>query len=83
MGRRRKYHTSEDRQKANNEKVKQFYWRNKDTLDKKAKAYYWRRKISNLIDTGDLEQAEVVRQKALLKGVEKELLITETNDNKQ
>lgn len=83
MGRRRKYHTTEDRQKANNEKVKQFYWRNKKSLDEKAKAYYWKKKIDALIQSGDLEKAEAIRERALQKGVQKELLSTENNDNKQ
>lgn len=83
MGRRRKYHTDVDRQKANNEKVKQFYWRNKSKLDEKAKAYYWRKKIEVLINSGSLEEAEEVRQKAITKGVEKELLIIDNHDNKQ
>jgi hypothetical protein len=83
MGRRRKYFTEEDRQKANNEKVKQFYWRNKDKLDEKAKAYYWRKKIENLIKEGDIQKAEAVREKAIKKGIEKELLIVEKHDDKQ
>jgi hypothetical protein len=80
MGRRRKYHTEDDRQKANNEKVKQFYWRNKDKLDEKAKAYYWRKKIQVLINSGSLQEAEKVKEKAILRGVDKALLVIETHD---
>lgn len=82
MGRRRKYHTDEERQHANNEKVKQFYWRNKDLLDAKAKAYYWRKKIEAFMELGELEKAESIRDKAIQKGVERELLIIENYENK-
>ena len=83
MGRRRKYFSEEERQNANNEKVKQFYWRNKDTLDKKAKAYYWKKKIDSLTEKGLHDEANKVREKALQKGIEKELLVTENYVDKQ
>ena len=83
MGRRRKYFTDEERQQANNEKVKQFYWRNKDKLDEKAKAYYWRKKIETLMREGQPQKAEAVREKAIQKGIVKDLLIIENYDDKQ
>ena len=82
MGRRKKYNTDEERQKANNEKVKQFYWRNKELLDAKAKAYYWRKKIEALMKVGKTDEAEAVKNKAIEKGVEHRLLIIENYDNK-
>ncbi len=83
MGRRKKYFTEEEKQHANNEKVKQFYWRNKENLDGKAKAYYWRKKIQDLIDSGKLDDIEKIKQKAIQKGIPAELLIIENDVNKQ
>jgi len=83
MGRRRKYFTEEEKQQANNEKVKQFYWRNKENLDGKAKAYYWRKKIEKLIEDGKTEEIESVKQKAIQKGISAEELIIENDVNKQ
>lgn len=81
MGRRRKYLNDEERQQANNEKVKQFYWRNKDALDEKAKAYYWRKKIQKLIEAGKESEVEKVIQKAINKGIPKELLVIDDGNN--
>lgn len=77
MGRRKRYFSEEERKIANNEKVKQFYWRNKDKLDNKAKAYYWRKKIANSLALGNKEEAEIIKQKAIQKGIEEQFLIIE------
>lgn len=77
MGRRKKYFNDEERKIANNEKVKQFYWRNKDKLDNKAKAYYWRKKIANSLVSGRREDAEAIKQKAISKGIDEQFLIIE------
>lgn len=79
MGRRRKYFSDEERKIANNNKVKQFYWRNKNSLDGKAKAYYWRKKIKELIDSGKFEEIEKIKEKAIQKGIPAELLVIEEN----
>jgi len=75
MGRRKKYFSDEERKIANNEKVKQFYWRNKDELDIKAKTYYWRKKIIKCLEFGNKEEAELIRQKAIHKGIDEQFLI--------
>lgn len=77
MGRRRKYFNDEERKIANNEKVKQFYWRNKDKLDNKAKTYYWRKKLQDTLQSGSIEDFENVRQKAIQKGIDERYLIIE------
>ena len=77
MGRRKKYFNDEERKIANNEKVKQFYWRNKDKLDNKAKAYYWRKKIADTLVSGSKEDAEAIKQKAIAKGIDEQFLIIE------
>ena len=84
MGRRRKYFNDEERKVANNEKVKQFYWKNKDSLDMKAKTYYWKKKILDVIVSGNTEEAEALRLRAIQKGIDAKLLIIEEiiNDSK-
>lgn len=77
MGRRKKYFNDEERKIANNEKVKQFYWRNKDKLDNKAKVYYWRKKIANSLTSGSKDDAEVIKQKAIQNGIDEQFLIIE------
>lgn len=77
MGRRKKYFSESERKVANNEKVKQFYWRNKERLDMKAKAYYWRKKIANSLASGSKDDAEVIKQKAIQKGIDEHFLIIE------
>ena len=77
MGRRKRYFSDEERKIANNEKVKQFYWRNKDKLDNKAKAYYWRKKIAQCLISGNTDGAESIKQKAMQKGIEEQFLIIE------
>lgn len=77
MGRRRKYFNDEERKIANNEKVKQFYWKNKERLDMKAKSYYWRKKITNSLISGSKEEAEIIKQKAIQKGIDEQFLIIE------
>jgi hypothetical protein len=85
MGRRRKYFSDIERRDANNEKVKQFYWRNKNKLDGKAKAYYWKKKIINALEKGYIMEADSIKQKAIQKGIDEQLLIIEetSNDNTQ
>jgi len=83
MGRRKKYFSDIEKKEANNNKVKEFYWKNKESLDRKARAYYWRKKIENLIKDGDIQKAEAVREKAIKRGIEKELLIIEKHDYTQ
>jgi len=85
MGRRKKYFNDAERKIANNEKVKQFYWRNKDRLDVKAKAYYWKKKILNALASGNTDAAEIIKQKAIQKGIEEQFLIIEEilDGNKQ
>jgi hypothetical protein len=46
MGRRKKYITEEEKREANNQKVKDFYWRNKRRLDLEASLRYWRKKLA-------------------------------------
>lgn len=85
MGRRKRYFSDEERKIANNEKVKQFYWRNKTKLDNNAKAYYWRKKIANSLVSGSKEDAEIIKQKAIQKGIDEQFLIIEeiADDNTQ
>lgn len=49
MGRHKKYKTDEERKAANNEKVKRFYWANKEECDRKARERYHRKKFENPI----------------------------------
>ncbi len=77
MGRRKKYFSDDERKIVNNEKVKQFYWRNKERLDTKAKTYYWRKKITNSLILGDKDGAEAIKQKAIQRGIDEQLLIIE------
>lgn len=70
MGRRRKYFSDIEKKEANNNKVKEFYWKNKDRLDDKARTYYWRKKIQALLKTGDTDAAEKVKNSAIKKGID-------------
>ena len=81
MGRRKRYFSDEERKIANNEKVKQFYWRNKDRLDVKAKSYYWRKKLTDAMVSGSADEVEDIRNKAIQKGVDEQFLIIEELEN--
>ena len=74
MGRRRKYFNDTEKKDANNKKVKEFYWKNKEVLDVKARAYYWRKKIKKLLDSNNTEDAVKVLELAVSKGVDRDKL---------
>lgn len=82
MGRKKKYFTDEEKRKANNDKVKSFYRKNKSVLDAKSRANYWRNKIKKCIKDGDLNKAKLTLNKALLKGIKKEFLKLEEIDDR-
>jgi len=69
MGRRKKYFTDEEKKSANNANVKEFYTRNKESVDSKARCQYWIKKINNHISSGNLEMAKIVYNRAIDKGI--------------
>lgn len=48
MGRIKKYKTDEEKRLAQNRWAREYYWRNKEKIDKKMKNKYWRLKNDNL-----------------------------------
>lgn len=75
MGRRKIYFSDVEKRMANNEKVKKFYWRNKEKLDNAAKVYYWKKKIKKYLSEGLIDMAEKAREIAIERGVEEHYLI--------
>lgn len=63
MGRRRKYNTDEERRMANNQKVKNFYWRNKEKCDVEAKLRYWENKLSEVTEQTDNKVLDKINKK--------------------
>lgn len=74
MGRRKKYFSDLEKKEANNKKVKEFYWNNKDKLDSNAKAYYWKKKIKNLLEIGNTDGATKMLERAISKGIDRDKL---------
>jgi len=73
MGRKRKYFTLEEKQEANRQKVKDYYYRHKEEVDRKAKERYWFNK-----DCKKYNRDIMNREKELLRSMskeEKEMLI--------
>ena len=77
MGRRKKYITEEQKKTANNEKVKDFYWHNKEIMDLKAKAYYWKKKIKIHIENDNIIDAKLVIEKAVNSGIPRDMIDVE------
>jgi hypothetical protein len=62
MGRGKKYHTDEERRAANNEKVKRFYWANKEECDRKARERYWKKKLEDVPSNGHDTEIQETKQ---------------------
>ena len=75
MGRKKKYFTEEEKQEANRQKVKDYYYRHKDEVDKKAKERYWFNKDCKKYNQEIMNKEEEL-QKSLSKE-EKESFIQE------